>query len=388
MPPAAGDRSEPRPIDLGRIDAAPAAPPDPPAPPPTHRVRIPNAAMALAAAVFLLAAAAVAVAKLAPFGGNSAEEVVSGFLEAARSGDIDGALAYTDQPNAQGDFLVPEALDTRWEVVEVAQVEFTESARDGRFVAQVYAEIEAFDGTRIGFRYFVGMEEGRTLIENALTASEAYPAFDHLDVNGVSVPVDEAMGLTNLVLLPGVYEFYPDLPPTMELDAESTVLALGNRFTPLGETGAGSPYATGPPIPWPTVSAEGEALIEESLRAYLDGCAADPSPAGCPFGFPEDPDRTVEAAPGAAWEITDYPRVDAQWWWYDLLQGFGLVTVEPGEARIAAVVTEGGESRETVVSCPIRVDGLFADLDFDGGAAIGRAEGSTIERCGSLVDVG
>ncbi|GAA2291418.1 hypothetical protein GCM10009853_054000 [Glycomyces scopariae] len=368
-------------IDLGAVEA-PEEAPAPPAPEP-RRMRFPNAAMAFAAVVLALAAGVVAVAKWLPAAELNAEEVVTGFLEAARRGDIAAALAFTDQPHATGDFLVPEALDTRWRVVEVGQVSYTKSPRPGRVTTQVYAEIEAFDGTRIGFRYLVGIEDGAAVIENALATSEAYPAFDHLDVNGVTAKVDEAMGITNLMLLPGVYEFYPDLPSTMELETEGAVLALGNRFVLLGEDRSDEWL----PIPWPTVSAEGEALIDTALVAYLDACVAAPDTAGCPLGFPADETRTVAPAPGAAWEITSYPKVDAQWWGYELLQGFVLVTTEPGEARIAAVVTEGGESRETVVSCPIWADGLFADLDFAGGAAITRADGTTIERCNSLVEV-
>jgi hypothetical protein len=372
-------------IDLGAVDAPDDAdaPEAAPAPPPRLRLRFPNAAMAFAAVVFALAAATVAVVKWAPASALNAEEVVTGFLEAVRAGDVEGALAFTDQPHATGDFLVPEALDTRWSVVEVGQVQFEPSRREGRITSYVYAEIEAFDGTRIGFRYLVRIEDGRARIENALDTTEAYPAFDHLDVNGVTSPVDEALGITNIMLLPGLYEFYPDLPSTMELESAGTVLTLGNRYTLLGEDRSDEWL----PIPWPTVSAEGEALIESELRVYLDACVQAPDAAGCPFGFPEDDGLAVEAAPGAQWEITAYPEVGAQWWGYELLQGFILVTTEPGEARIAAVVTEDGASRETVVSCPVWADGLFADLDFEGGVGIGRADGTTIERCSSLVEV-
>ncbi|GAA1675162.1 hypothetical protein GCM10009830_22160 [Glycomyces endophyticus] len=375
-------RGEEHAIDLGAVDAPEDESPAPAAPP-RRRLRFPNAAMAFAAVLLVLAAGVVAVVKWAPTGKLNAEDVVRNYLEAARAGDIESALSFTDQPHAIGDFLVPEALDTRWSVVEVGQIQYNDSAREGRVISQVYAEIEAFDGTRIGFRYLVGIEDGRAVIENALTAGEAYPAFDHLDVNGVTAQVDEALGITNIMLLPGVYEFYPDLPSTMELETEGSVLALGNRYIRLGEDRADEWL----PIPWPTVSDEGEALIDATLRDYLDACVRQPDAAGCPFGFPRDDARTVEAAPGASWEITLYPEVGAQWWAYELLQGFVLVTTEPGEARIAVVVTEDGESRETVVSCPIWADGLFADLDFAGGASIARADGTTIERCNSLVEL-
>ncbi|MFB9660730.1 hypothetical protein ACFQS3_16755 [Glycomyces mayteni] len=372
-------------IDLGAVDATAEEAPEPPSTEdaPKRRFRFPNAAMALAAVLLLVAAGAVAVAKWAPFGNRDAEGVVTGFLEAAQAGDIEGALAFTDQPHATGDFLVDEALDTRWSIVEVGQVASAASAREGRYVSQVYAEIEAFDGTRIGFRYFVGIEDGEVRIENALSGSEAYPAFDHLDVNGVTVPVDEAMGITNIVLLPGIYEFYPELPSTMELETEGVLLTLGNRFIPLGAEYADEWL----PIPWPTVSPEGEALIEEALRAHLDRCAIDPDPVDCPFAFPDDASRAVAPAPGAAWEITAYPEVRAQWWGYELLQGFVLVTTVPGEARIPVVVTEDGRARDAVASCPVWADGLYADLDFQGGAAIHRPDGTTLERCSSLVEV-
>ncbi|RRR97303.1 hypothetical protein [Glycomyces terrestris] len=370
-------------IDLGAVDAPEKAETPGPAPaPPRPRLRFPNAAMAFAAAVCVLAAGAVAVAKWAPVARLNAEDVVTGYLEAARAGDIQGALAFTDQPNATGDFLVPEALDDRWEIVEVGQVQYAASAREGRYTAQVYAEIEAFDGTRIGFRYLVGIEHGQALIENALDATEAYPPFGHVDINGVTAPVDEALGITNIVLLPGVYELYPDLPSTMELDGPSVVVALGDRFALLGEERSDEWL----PMPWPEVTAEGRAQIDEALRGHLDACAREPEVAGCPLGFPDDPEREVAAAPGAQWEITAYPESEAQWWGYEMLEGFVLTTVVPGEARIEAVVTEDGSSRTAVVSCPVWIDGLAVEFGA-AGAAIGRADGTTVERCNSLAEV-
>ncbi|MCD0446098.1 hypothetical protein LO763_21025 [Glycomyces sp. A-F 0318] len=373
-------------IDLGAADAI-APPPEPP--PPRSRRPWPglplgreNLLLAYAAIVIVLVAAVVAAVKLSPLNRPLAEDTVRAYLEAVREGDVDEALSYTTVDEPVGGFVEPEALDDSWRVVTVAQVDYTERPSDA--LAQVYAEIEADDGTRAGFRYRVGIGHGQAEIENALTPADLLAPFDHFDLNGVSVPVEDDMGAVEVMLLPGVYRFYPELPSTMEFESEPRVLALGTEFTPLGEDYSDTWLF----LPAILLSGEGIEAVDAALRGRLDACAADPALDACAFGFPEDPDREVSFAPGAAWEITAYPQWQTEWWWYETGHGFALVTTAPGEARTEVVVTEGGQERTATVSCPIWIDGLRAELDFEGGAVVAEAPEGANDQCHSLVEIG
>jgi hypothetical protein len=382
------DRWEPEvSIDLGAADA-PVAPEGPP--PPQERRRwlgLPpgreNLLLAYVAIALVLAAAVVAAVKLSPLNRPLAEETVRAFLEASRDGDVDEALSYTNLSEPVGGFLRPEALDPSWRIVTVAQVDYRDDRGNGTAVAQVYAEIEADEGTRVGYRYRVGIERGRADIENALVAVDTYAAFDHLDINGVSVPVDDETGYMQVMLLPGVYEFYPDLPSTFTTDHDTRMIALGSRFASFGEETSDMWL----PVPALEVTEEGKATMDAAIREYYDACAAVPSGEGCPFAFPEDREREVALAPGAVWEVAAYPRVRAQSWMYVIGEGFGLVTIEPGEARAQVVITEDGRERTATVSCPIWTEGLSANFDFEGGATIEEGSFGAEERCRSLTEV-
>ncbi len=368
-------------IDLGAVgESAPA--PDP-APSPRRRFpRIHNAALAYAAIAIALAAAVVTVVKWSPLHRPLAEAAVASFLQAVRDGDVEGALAHTDQKDASGPYLVPEALDPNWEVVTVAQVDYDE-LRPDMAVAQVYAEIEAEDGSRIGHRYRVEIERGEAVIKEAMTATDAWGALEYLDMNGVRIDIDPEAGLVSILLLPGRYEFYPDLPSTMDLEGGDAMLVLGNRYLALGSDTADEWL----PAPRLLMSAEGEDAVNAALRAHYDACAADPSGDGCALAFPIDAERDLAVAPGAAWEITAYPEVRAERLWFEHGTGFGLQSAVPGEARVLAEITEDGESRTALVSCPIWVDGLYATLDDEGGAAINPGLGLAEERCRSVIEV-
>jgi hypothetical protein len=142
------------------------------------------------------------------------------------------------------------------------------------------------------------------------------------------------------------------------------------------------------PTPWVLVSQEGEDAVNAALRDHYDACAADPAIEGCPFDFPGDQERQLALAPGATWEVTVYPEVRAERLWYEHGAGFGLESALPGEARVQAEITEDGETRTALVSCPIWVDGLYAHLDFEGGASIDSRSGLADERCRTVVELG
>jgi hypothetical protein len=83
-------------IDLGAVEGAVSARiPDPS--PPNRYPYVHNIALAYAAIAIALAAAVVTAVKWSPLHRPVAESAVLGFLEAVRDGDVEGALAHTDQ---------------------------------------------------------------------------------------------------------------------------------------------------------------------------------------------------------------------------------------------------------------------------------------------------
>ncbi|THV31428.1 hypothetical protein [Glycomyces paridis] len=375
-------------IDLGAVEVRDL--PDPPeeAPAKPRRfdrlTRHANAVMAIGAAVLVVAAAVLAAVKWSPLHRPIAEATVQAFLEAVHDRDVDLALSYTDELETTGEFLVPEALDSRWTIETVAQVDFRESENaPGRSVAKVYAEIEAFDGTRIGHRYSVGVEDGKARIENGLTTAENYSVFDHLTVNGVTVDAAPGGAIADFKLLPGVYELYPDLPSTLEFVEPNTSVALGNHFSVLGTDWD----YTGLPISYPELSDEGLARATGLMEDHFDRCAAEAPTPDCPFDFPEDPEREVALAPGAGWRIESYPQVAVQWIWYEEREGAELITTVPGSALAEVVITEDGREREATVSCPIWTDGMFATVDFEGGVGLAWGPAPLEDHCRALVEV-
>jgi hypothetical protein len=406
-------------IDLGAVEGAVSAR-IPDATPPRRYPYVHNIALAYAAIAIALAAAVVTVVKWSPLHRPVAESAVLSFLEAIRDGDVEGALAHTDQedllvtaqtggtavsddphgqgrePNnedpdadpewdaTRGDYLAPEALDARWEIVTVAQVSYQALEGRNEATAQVYAEIEAHDGTRVGHRYRVSVEHGRAKIVGAVPEAEAWGAFDYLDMNGVRLDMDPDVGFANIYLLPGLYEFYPDLPPTVGLDEGSAMLALGDAYIMLGAEAPNEWM----PAPWPVITPEGEEAVNAALRVHYDGCAADPSDEGCPFAFPDDPERELVPAPGASWEVTAYPLVAAEQLWYEFGFGYSLQTAVPGEAQVLARITEDGQERTALVSCAIWLDGLYAELDAEGGAKVADNQDLGADHCRSVIEVG
>lgn len=368
-------------IDLGAL-GGPAPDPGPDLPPSRRFPRIPNAALAYAAVAVALAAAVIAVVKWSPLHRPIAESTVAEFLDAVHEGDVEAALALTDQADAEGPFLVPEALDSSWTVTEVAQVAYEEDD-EGRANAQVYAEIEDLDGNRVGHRYHVVVDRGEARIHRAMDEIEAWGSLDYLDLNGVRFEISLEQGPSYILLLPGFYEFYPDLPSTMELEGSPTMLALGNKFLSIEDH-----YVdTWMPSPWLEVSQEGEDRVNAAIREFYDACAADPAGEGCPFAFPEDPDRELALAPGEHWQVVSYPEVRADRLWYEHLAGFALESSVSGEARVRAEITEGRETRTALVSCPIWVSGLYAAFDDEGGFVIDPSGGLSQDRCRAVVEI-
>jgi hypothetical protein len=367
-------------IDLGAVGQA--APEPGPAPSPARRFpRIHNAALAYAAIAIALAAAVVTVVKWSPLHRPLAEATVADFLEAVHEGDVEAALALTDQKDAEGTFLVPEALDSRWEITEVAQVEY-EDLGEGKASAQVYTEI-ALDGNVLGHRYQVAIDRGEARIIGAMAENEAWGSLEYLDLNGVRKEIELTGAPTYIMLLPGYYEFYPDLPSQLEFEEGGRMLVLGDKFLAIEE----GYVDTWMPTPWIIVNQEGEDEVNAALREFFDACALEPSNEGCPFDFPEDPDRDVALAPGEHWQVTVYPEVRAERLWYEHGAGFGLDSSLPGEAQAQVEITEDGETRSALVSCPFWAFGLYAAFDDEAGFSIDPGSEMYQDTCRSLVEI-
>lgn len=352
----------------------------PEAEPPPSRLRIPNAVLAFAAAVIMVAAGVVAVSKWLPGREPVAEEAVRSFLEAVRVGDVDAALALAGGEVEGSDlFLVSEALDDRWETVGVAQVAYTESAEGA--TAEVYAEIEAYDGTRLGHRYQVSLEGDDPVVLDALARAKYAPGgLGDLELNGYAADLGDE---SYVLLLPGVYELYESQPATLSLGVRP-VLALGEQIIDLG----GERPSGWLPQPWPQISEEGEAVLDEALETYLDDCAARVPLDGCPFAPPPGDER-IETTTEEAWRITAYPRVTATYMgrFGTVERAFELSTAEPGLAEVEALIAEaGGRERRTTLNCAIWMEGVYAEFDLDGGVSL--MSGSTAEEhCRSMVEV-
>jgi hypothetical protein len=327
------------------------------------RLRISNAALAFATALLMLAAGVVALGKWLPLGERAAEETVRSFLEAVRAGDVDAALALVSEELRPGGFLVPEALDDRWKINEIAQVAYEDSPLGS--IAQVYAEIEAYDGTRIGRRYPVLLDEGPVIYE-AMGHLGSFPGGSlALELNG------RAPALTgenvNAPILPGVYVPYESQPDTLDFGM-GAFLALGDQFIELGAGHSADWFHT----MRPSLSETGQEVLDQSVRAYLDDCAARAPAEGCPSASPPEDDR-IAVSSEATWKITTYPKVSGSYAYRSDDEGhlFDLVTTEPGEIEVEAVVTGvDGAERSTILSCGLWMENVDAVFDTAGGVAL------------------
>ncbi|WP_199043225.1 hypothetical protein [Glycomyces salinus] len=322
--------------------------------PPQHG--IPNWVLVVLAAVFTAAAVGTWVARPE----SAAEAAVRSFLENVHSGEAESALErLSDPPSIRS--LSAEVLDPAWEITEVAQV-----AHDAES-AEVYAEIEAFDGTRLGHRYTVDLSGDEPLILDGTTRPMLVNVEEAIEINGVT-----DLG-TEVALLPGVYRFYESTPATLDV-VVPPVLVLGTDVIELG----GDTVDDRPGRPHPELTDEGRAALESSLRGYLDACA-ETRESSCPLGLNMAQDRVTEADPDRPWRITEYPTVVID----DLFSiiGMRLETATPGEAEFDAVV----DGTATTLACPIWADTLAILVDWDTGA-VTIGESGDMARCDEFTE--
>ncbi|WP_205324346.1 hypothetical protein [Glycomyces sp. YM15] len=302
---------------------------------------------------------------------NEPVETVRAFLEAARSGEIEAALALTThEPSTAKDLLVHEATSTDWEILDLDLRSWSPVAE----YADVWATIKGPNDTELTHPLSVELLDGDWKVADpfATLTVEELPV-PYLEVNGITLPIETASE-TDFALLPGVYQLYEHPPALFEYEA-APLLALGDRL--VHADGAEAPYLVEAAFEGFTVIEDDEATLNERLTAYLDECLAGPDGPesfGCPFGLQEygidDPDSTL--GDGNRWEIIEYPHAAAASVAWDTIYrptDIGLLTRHEGRARVTAV--EASTNEEVVLECPITTIGLYLVFDDTGDYRIG-----------------
>lgn len=330
-------------------------------PPMQPRRGMPNWVLAVVAAVFT--AAALGTWFAVPE--STAEAAVRSFLEEVRDGEVESALEWLEEtrPNP---FLTAEALDPNWEITDIAQVAY---GNRGAESAAVYAEIEAYDGTRLGHRFTVDLRGESPRIIGGTTRPMNH-GDDPIEINGFTAPNDA------VTLLPGVYHFYESAPTTLDFRMPP-VLVLGLEIVELGGDTAIKRIG----YPEPELTDSGAEQLDATLREFLDECAQTRA-RECPIGVEHREDRLSEADPQAPWRIVDYPTASLGRS-FDF-EGTRLETTDPGRAEFEAVI----DGATTTVACTIWVDGLAADVDWDSGAVTVDTGHGTVDRCEHFTEAG
>ncbi|MCI4061718.1 M48 family metalloprotease [Micromonospora sp. R77] len=138
-----------------------------------------------------------------------------------------------------------------------------------------------------------------------------------LTVNGVAVPAGGDAGVS-VPLLPGAYTVDGRRNALSETPAQPVVVVPGQESVGSAEL-------------VPTLTPDARRTAEESVRRYLDGCAAKrvAAPEGCPFRYYNG--STVKKI---AWKITEYPTIE-------------LTLTGPTTARVATPYDAQGSARAT-----------------------------------------
>ncbi|MFC3491789.1 hypothetical protein [Glycomyces rhizosphaerae] len=299
-------------------------------------------------------------------------EAVRALLEAARSGNVDAALAMTtDEPQDATDLLVPEAMSADWEILDLG----LQSWSPFTDYAYVWATVKGPNGTELTTEFSLVPVGDDWKVEDPFTTLtiENLPV-PYLDVNGFTLPVDtEPYEGLDFALLPGVYQLYEHAPEFLAYEAEP-LLALGDRL--VKADGAEAPLL-GEAFEGFTAVEGDEPELNARLTAYLDECLASPDGPesfGCPFGLRQRDIDNLDFTLGDdnRWEIIEYPQAAASGFGgaiYTEEFGLGLLTRNEGRARVTAVDSATGE--ELVLECPITTAGLYLVFDTTGEYTIG-----------------
>jgi hypothetical protein len=295
-------------------------------------------------------------------------ETVRAFLEASRRGDVDAALALTDdEPSDSEELLVPEAQSDDWTIGDLNLRSWSPDAD----VAQVSATIIGPHEAELTTTFRLERSDDAWKVTNPFTTLPiGQVPLPYLQVNGHTIPMDpNQLGGWEFTVLPGVYHLYPN-PPELLIYEGAPVIALGGTWT---DAKNGDAYLT---VFSGFHAAEGtEEALNEQMQTYLDDCMADadgPEQFGCPFGLDEwdIAEEGFTPGPERQWELVEYPQVVAGTLGPMFApEQLAFLTRHEGLARVT--VTDENSDEQLTLECPISTDGLYLWLDETNQYAIG-----------------
>lgn len=320
--------------------------------------------------------------------GWQAERTVTSYLEAIQKGDVDEALSYTGTmlDEWRTDFLIPDALDTNWEVEDVSVQE-----RDTSFSGDDYFRVEVT----------IGMESGAEVSNTLRVAnyddsgwtvgsSFAYLAFDsrnygYLEINGHTADATTDGPRTvprDFLLFPGVYDFYSEKDPLLEYDGDPVLIFGSESMSADGQDlGDGVMSAQLGISDHLALSDDAQGLYHQAIQDHTDECVEaltgddhDGTLYGCELGAVEDQIHaevggSYSEFSGYQWEITSYPTAeleyepepDGEMIW---LRG---VSKQSGEATLTVEAADGnGSETQFEFVCEVSIEHSKAVLDETG----------------------
>jgi hypothetical protein len=309
---------------------------------------------------------------------NTAEEVVTAFMEAVRDKDLATAFSYIEggvPAGAAAAFLHPDAIG-EWELLEVEQ---DESAGSMAMEEPVSVTVGTEDGTAEG-AFTVYEDDGEyTLAYPLQTVTLSASSYLSVQVNDRTVPAPlestwndwySVQANRTIQLLPGVYRFFGGDPVALIGDDEGNGrAAIGTPLPPLTEATAAS--------------------VQTAVTDYIDACVEYQviAPPGCPFatdGLVDTADRRrVQEVRDPVWTVEEYPVIS-------VVPGIGIYGepvllvefTEPGRLTLQGSGTEHWDTWEPfTAACRFGGTGLHVLADADGAIRLAPLGEATTDTC-------
>jgi hypothetical protein len=232
---------------------------------------------------------------------NTAEEVVTAFMEAVRDKDLERAYRFIEGGVPSGEaavFLHPDAIG-EWELLAVHQPE-SDSMLDEPSVS---VTIGTEEGTAEGAFTVYERDGEYTITDPFHTVTLSASSYLSVRVNDREVPAPlettwqawyQGQAQRTITLLPGVYRFFGGEPVALVGDQEDD-----------------GRHLMGAPLPAPDAAAA--ASLQRAVNDFIDGCVEYRliAPPGCPFasdGLVDTADqRRVDEIRDPLWTVDAYP---------------------------------------------------------------------------------